>query len=311
MIDKGVELKILVKFNVSKADLIGWGTEAQVYRCHDNKVLKIYNELSDINKQKILKRFYETIDSGNVSYGLPHIYEVIEDSGTLITIEKLMKGSNLQEVMKRFDEEQLNKLMKTYLSASLELKNVKTNSAFTGYKLFNDYCFNSSERKDWNSFLKYFLNGRQEELYDYFSKDVIDYDTKLELLQGMLSLKYSGEYSLIHGDFYPGNLLVDEEGEITGLIDFGIMTMYGDYLFDIATSWVFFDMYDNLNANLLDRYLSVIIEELGEEIKKKLYLYVLVYSIISANFYSNNCRDGHYQWCVRNLNNEVLWNELT
>ncbi len=69
-------------------------------------------------------------------------------------------------------------------------------------------------------------------------------------------------------------------------------------------------MYDELKANLLERYLCVIIEELGEGIKKKLYLYVLIYSMISSNFYSDDCSDGHYQWCMRSLNNEVLWNGL-
>jgi hypothetical protein len=97
---------------------------------------------------------------------------------------------------------------------------------------------------------------------------------------------------------------------VNGLIDFGLMTMYGDYLFDIAIGWVCFDMYDVLKANLRERYLSVILSTLGENVKSSLYLYVLVYSMISANFYSKDCSDGHYQWCVNNLNNEEYLNDV-
>lgn len=310
MLDSSVKSKILEKYNVSEWDLIGWGTEAQVYSYQDGKVLKLYNNISDYSKQKILKNLYETIDAREVSYELPRIYDIIEESGTVITMEKRIEGQNMQKLLLQFNDEQLDSLFKTYLAASLELKNVKTSSAFTGCKLFNDYYSDSSEQKDWHSFLKQFLTYRQEGLQEYFSRDVLNYNSKLEKLLEILSSKYEGKYSLIHGDFYPGNLLINEKGRITGLIDFGIMTMYGDYLFDIATSWVFFDMYDELKANILEKYLHVIIENLGEEIRGKLYLYVLIYSMISANFYSVDCNDGHYQWCVNNLNNEVYWNKL-
>ncbi len=311
MMDHSKKSKILEKYNVSESELIGWGTEAQVFSYHEGKVLKLYNDISDLNKQSMLKKFYETIDSKYVSYELPYIYDIFDDEGTVITIEKRVKGNNLQKCLHQFNDKELDNLFKTYLAASLELKNVIANSAFTGCKLFNDYCIPPTEYKDWHSFLKHFLICRQEGLRDYFLRDVLNYNIKFNILIDILSVKYEGEYSLIHGDLYPGNLLIDEDGRITGLIDFGIMTMYGDYLFDIATSWVFFDMYDDLKANILERYLHVIIENLGDGIKKKLYLYVLVYSMFSADFYSKDCKDGHYRWCVQNLNNDTYWNGLT
>lgn len=86
--------------------------------------------------------------------------------------------------------------------------------------------------------------------------------------------------------------------------------MYGDPLFDLATGWVFFDMYNEFKANLRERYLSIILETLGKNICGKLHRYVLFYSIISANTYSPTCADGHYQWCVANLNNQEYWNNI-
>ena len=103
---------------------------------------------------------------------------------------------------------------------------------------------------------------------------------------------------------------MDEKYQITALLDFGLLTMYGDSLFDIATGWVLFDMYDELQANLRERYLAVVLETLGSHVREKMYLYMLFYSVLSANTYSSTCADGHYQWCVDNLNNQEYWRHL-
>jgi len=132
----------------------------------------------------------------------------------------------------------------------------------------------------------------------------------VQQLHTVLDQPYRGDERLIHGDFFPGNLLLNDEHEITALLDFGLLTMYGDYLFDIATGWVFFDMYDELRAQVRDRYLAVVLDTLGERVRGRLYRYVLIYSILSANTYSSNCADGHYQWCVANLNNHPYWQAI-
>ena len=133
------------------------------------------------------------------------------------------------------------------------------------------------------------------------------FNKKLGRLQEILAQPYRGTVALIHGDFYPGNLLVDDTHHITALLDFGLFTMLGDPLFDLATAWVFFDMYDELKKQLRQRILPIILERLGEGVRGRLYRYVLIYSILSANTYSPTCADGHYQWCVDNLCNAEYW----
>jgi fructosamine-3-kinase len=199
--------------------------------------------------------------------------------------------------------------MRQYLSIVLEVKHSKLNPVFEGYKLFKDYDLSHTTTNDWNDFLRNYLIEKQKEVKNYLSKDVVNYEYKYAKLIELLSNAYRGDYSLIHGDFYPANLLVNENGVINAVIDFGMMTMYGDYLFDVALSWTLFDLYDELGAKL-DRYLNLIITKLGEEVRSKIYLYALYYAIYSANFYSTDCSDGHYGWSVRILNNEMYWNGL-
>ena len=69
-------------------------------------------------------------------------------------------------------------------------------------------------------------------------------------------------------------------------------------------------MYDELQANLRARYLAVVLAQLGEQVRGKLYRYVLLYSLLAANTYSATCADGHYKWCVQNLNQQAYWEGL-
>lgn len=298
---------ILDKYNVTKSDFFGSGMEAEVYAYDNNKVLKLYNDMSDTNKQNTLKIFYSNLNSSSLSYELPFIFDTFVENDILVTIEKRIEGSNLQSVFSDLNYNEQNKMMETYLNANIELKSVKTKYNLEGFTLFNDNQVSLLKINNWFDLLKEIIFRKQKELEPYFKKDVVNYDAKVNRLVENLSLGYEGEYSLIHGDFYPGNLMVNKSGMVTGLIDFGLMTMYGDNLFDIAIGWVCFDMYNEFNANIYERYLNIIISTLGEDVRKRLYFYVLIYSFISANFYSHNCKDGHYQWCVKNLNNKHYW----
>lgn len=301
---------ILDKFGISKSNFLGSGMESEVYAYDDNKVVKLYNDMSDSNKQRILKGFYSKIDSSSLSYELPFIYDTFEENGILVTIEKRIEGNNLQSMLSKMNYIEQNNMMETYLNANIELKSVKIKPNLEGYILFNDQQISSLNINSWFDLLKEEIFRKQKELESYLKRDVVNYDAKVKQLVEILSLGYEGEYSLIHGDFYPGNLMINESGKVTGLIDFGLMTMYGDNLFDIAIGWVCFDMYNELNANIYERYLNIIISTLGEDVRKRLYFYVLIYSYISANLYSPNCEDGHYQWCVKNLNNKNYWEAL-
>ena len=60
------------------------------------------------------------------------------------------------------------------------------------------------------------------------SRDVGQFAAKVQELAAVLDPPYRGDHRLIHGDFFPGNLLVDDTYAITALLDFGLLTMYGD-----------------------------------------------------------------------------------
>jgi aminoglycoside phosphotransferase (APT) family kinase protein len=206
---------------------------------------------------------------------------------------------------------EMERMMQTYLSAVLALQSIPMPPDVRQYKLFDEHGVSLRSHGDWHTFLARWLTQKMTSLTPYFQRDVSSFPLKLVQMLDLLAQPYTGSYCLVHGDFFPGNLLVDQQNEVTALLDFGLFTLWGDPLFDVATAWVFFDMYDDLKADLRQRLLEVILARLGEGVRGRLYRYVLIYSLLSANTYAPDGSDGHYRWCVANLNHQPYWDEMT
>jgi len=216
----------------------------------------------------------------------------------------------MSAVLPTLTPDQLDAMMQRYLTAALAVSNIHAPPALDRYKLLDPDRISRRAYGDWHQFVAGYIALKLAQLTPYLSHDVPRFAVRMQQLFAVLDQPYDGDCRLIHGDFFPGNLLVDGNHQIAALLDFGLLTMYGDYLFDIATGWVFFDMYDELKAKARDRYLAMLVDRLGADVRGKLYRYVLIYSILSANTYSPDCTDGHYRWCVSNLSNQHYWDAI-
>lgn len=301
---------ILRNYQVAEVDFLGSGIEADVYALNEQCVLKLYQATVRRADLETLQTFYNSLDTCAVGYSFPQIYSIETTGDFIVTIEKRLYGENMQTVLPRLDDVSLLIMMQRYLDAVIALQRVQLAKPLKRYKLFDEYNISQTTDGDWHAFLWAYILKKIPELEAYFSKDVQQFQNKLSLIHAVLSQPYRGVYSVIHGDFFPGNVLVDQHYQVRGIVDFGLMTMIGDPLFDIATGWAFIDMYNLLHIDLPHRYFDVVINNLGTGIIGRLYRYVLIYSVVSANTYAKDCSDGHYRWCVANLNNVVYWSNL-
>lgn len=296
--------RILQKYHLSPDAQLSTGMEAEVYAYELDTVLKLYPAPMSFANFHILQDFYNSLDRQRVPYALPHIRTVAQEDSFVVTVEQRLAGTPMSVVLPACTSDQLDAMMQRYLTAALAISHIQLPSAFDPDRL--------SQRTsgDWHQFLIRYLKHKLVQVSPYLNRDVLQFATKVQHIQTILDQPYRGDYQLIHGDFFPGNLLLNDDQEITSLLDFGLLTMYGDALFDIATGWVFFDMYDELKAQVRQRYLAMLLERLGVQVRGLLYRYVLIYSMLSANTYSSQCSDGHYQWCVANLNNQDYWHAI-
>lgn len=300
-----IKPELLLRYGLSQQTLLGRGMEAEAH-AYDGQVLKLYTNDITLEKLEILREFYAGLETSRLSYQLPQIRKVWIEEDTVLSLEQRLHGTPLQSKLAGLSEDELEAVFERYVDAILELQKISP-PAFERYKLFDDEGLSACSSGDFNAFLLRFLEHRLGACQRFLERDVEDFEGKLERLRAMLGQPYRGEIALVHGDFFPANLLADEHNCITALLDFGWMTMWGDPLYDLATGWVFFDMYDELNRGVTDRLGRIIEARVGLETLGKLHLYILLCSVFTANAYAYEGGDGHYRWCVGNLNNPAFW----
>ncbi|TWD75310.1 phosphotransferase family enzyme [Kribbella amoyensis] len=105
---------------------------------------------------------------------------------------------------------------------------------------------------------------------------------------------------VVHGDICPPNLLVGDTGRLTAVLDWGFLTTAGDNTFDAATAAGFYDMYGP-DARTVDDELLARFEADGHS-RERMLLYRAAYAITTATVYNADGSDGHFAWCVGNLN---------
>ncbi len=302
--------EILNRYQLSAADALAQGMEAEVYRYGDNNVLKLYRGRASRANLRALQCFYATLDASRLSYALPQIITLTAHGDYTVSVEPRLDGQPMVAHLATLSADRLAGHFHTYIQAVSELGHLTMPPTRRRYKLFDRAGLSLRAAGDWHHFLHSWLQHRLCTLATHFAVDVNDFSRKRHAIERWLATPYTGPHALIHGDFFPGNILVNGQGKVQALLDFGLFTMYGDPLFDVATAWLFFDMYDEWQANVRGRLLDAIIATLGESVRDKLYRYVLLYSLLSANIYAPDCSDGHYRWCVANLNHDDYWSAI-
>lgn len=72
------------------------------------------------------------------------------------------------------------------------------------------------------------------------AQDAIDAPAALEVWNAARSAQWDGPAVWVHGDMGAGNLLVDDDGALCAVIDFGCAAV-GDPACDLTIAWTFFD----------------------------------------------------------------------
>lgn len=115
--------------------------------------------------------------------------------------------------------------------------------------------------------------------------------------------------TVIHGDLFGENILVDEGGWPSALLDFGLLSTAGDPRMDAAITAVIMNMYGPHSRAIARQLTQLFCDELGYD-ADVLLRYRAAYALATSNFLTADGSDGHFEWCVGWLNDLLVTEAL-
>ncbi|WP_437058014.1 phosphotransferase family protein [Streptomyces sp. enrichment culture] len=278
---------------------LGQGMEGLVYEIDRDRVAKIWFGQPEAALHRT-RMFHDALRAKHFEFAVPRIHEVHVIEGRCVTIEQRLVGTPLSEHLAAgrvtLDEARSSFVdVLAGLAGSGPLPEGRTLSVMDEERSLYDAA------DDFPAVLWALAERRHSRFRQVLEPAVEDLDKKLRALPGRLRDVDSGRRAVIHGDLIPANILADDAGSPTAVLDWGFLTTEGDPVFDAAVAASVFDMY---GESALETELGLyerIEERLGCQ-RDALLVYRAAYSLITANAYDAEGGDGHFAWCVAALN---------
>ncbi|RMI28448.1 aminoglycoside phosphotransferase family protein [Nocardia stercoris] len=300
------EREVLSTYSLRDTDLLGSGTESKTYILDDKHVLKIYADPGQRAALEILQDFYDRLGHPDATWVLPHIDSITEHGELLAVVERRIPGQPMEHYCLTTGPE----IEQLYLETVRDLGRT-TITPPLDRRLLLPSPAEPPAGTDWHGFLTRTLESKLPPLLPVLQESVSGFEARAGGLLRHFALPYTGFETVIHGDLYPGNILMTDRETVSGIIDFGTFTMIGDPLYDLACACSFYRMYEPDHAEVRTRLLATAAGDLDGDRRRDLHAYVLVNALLTCDLYPEPDRPiertGHFQWAVEILAADTHW----
>jgi serine/threonine protein kinase len=299
----------LSHLGIRDVDYLASGMEGHVFRLEPQSIAKVWHHktLTEITP---LKDFYEQLQTLEFPFETPLITQVQEVNGTTISIEKELSGTSMRTLVKEYELEPPPFAFEAVLSILSALKDKKLIGDKVHLPILG--ITPSRETKDSGSIavLLEVANQKVKKYGNQLRRSVPDFDWIYERTVGHLLETRVEETQAVHGDLCPENILLDAEGKVTAVLDWGLMSLFGDSMLDASFACGIYNMYGPHHRQIDDMFLATCEARLDYS-RERLLLYRALYAIIQSNAFSEDGSDGHYAWCIENLLRDDLRSVLS
>ena len=256
---------ILEEFGVGPAELIGEGGESFVYALDAKRILRVPKTKFALRKK--LKAFLTSLD-GNLPFATPSIEEV--GPRDTWTVEKRLRGRPMSEMLKTLDDDRRDKAFRNYVQAIDAFSTIPLRNLPYGHVLSPTPV----NAPNWRTFLRANLMKFRGRNRVTIAREVGDpyrlFDKAVDMIA---TLPEDPPKVLVHGDYFPGNVLLDEDLSVSAVLDFGGWTVCGDHQLDLAVSYLTLELIEECTADDARFVRELIIERHGPEIAPALRFY--------------------------------------
>lgn len=272
---------------------IGQGGEATVYELTGDRVLRVYHGVPHGVSE--IASFYRAIARGNTSFALPEIIEQGADAGVFYSLDRLIPGRPLHELMPQLTGDERARVLASYTDAAFEIASLPVVGDEYGEFLRNA---DSIRAANWNTYLLARMRHSLE-ASPWLGAAVPELDTLVTELTRRIEEMPPKQKALVHGDYFPGNVLIADDLTVSGVIDFGPLTVIGDPWLDLASTAIFLGVVPGHTPEDEVVVRSRLASRVGSEILGAITLYRGWYAIRFSPYRDDD--PNLYAWCVASL----------
>jgi aminoglycoside phosphotransferase (APT) family kinase protein len=241
---------------------IGHGGEATVYELTGERVLRLYHRGHVHQDLGAIARFYDEIRRDGLGFALPQVLDHGEVDGVGYSVDRKLPGRVMIDVLPELTGAPRRRMLDSYMRCVEQIRELPLPAHFGGDfgEFFEDHALRADS---WPAYLHASIDRQMAHMGTELRKDIAELDEALVALHARIdALPVVDRPSLVHGDYFPGNVLVDDELQVSAVLDFGPLTVAGDPMLDVASAAVFlevqrkFDPGDSVYVMgpLIDRY---------------------------------------------------------
>jgi Phosphotransferase enzyme family len=299
----------LSRLGVTEVGYIASGMEGHVFRLENQSVAKVWH-FKTLEEIVSLRHFYELLQTLDFPFETPLITQVQEIDGTTISIEKELPGTSMRTLVKEDELEPPTFAFEAGLTILSALKNKMLRGSKVHLPILGIMPSQQAKLSGSTAVLLEVANQKVKKYGDQLRCSVPDFDWIFQrTIIHLLELR-ANEMQAVHGDLCPENILLDAEGKVTAVLDWGMMSLFGDSVLDASIASGIYNMYGPHHRQIDEMFLTACEARLGYS-REQLLLYRALYAIIQSNAFSEDGSDGHYAWCVENLLRDDLRSVLS
>lgn len=262
------DAKRLEEFGVLPSDLIGEGVESLVFALGSGHILRLPKKRRfEPGSRERLKVFLEAI-AGHLPFATPHIEEIGPD-GTW-TVEVRLPGRPMAEYLKTAGDDARDHALRNYVATIDAFRAIELPDRQYGHLLASRPLAADTWRMFAHDSLARFRTRNRVAI----ARDVGDpyrlFDKAVDMIE---HLPVRPPKALVHGDYFPGNVLLGERLSIAAVIDFGAFTVVGDPVLDLAVAYLTLEVVEECSAHDARFVRDLIVERHGEEILPAIRFY--------------------------------------
>jgi putative membrane protein len=295
------EQAVLDRFRITGDALLGGGSESRVFALDDDRVLRLLAPGTDpevIGQRRGLTNLWAELDPG---YAVPIVLDFGQFAGRYYTVERRIAGEPLTAYLASGPDEAARRVtLERYLTAAMDIQRLPVPIAGFAQLIGPDA---PRQFDTLSELLAAQLHRTVGAVRPQLEADLPDLAERWQQLFTELARR-QGWPALVHGDFFPGNVLVRREDDgtavITGVIDFSPHTIAADPLMDVAGAIAFLGLEAATSAPGDEEWLTELaVARLGDEARH----WIEVYRRFYAFYYAED--PAIYSWCVEQLRRSI------